>query len=191
MIYKKGQPTPNAKKISFSPLLTLLMQTKESINVSGSARMTTPAFPGLQLSSWKYILQKKVLILLWYLKVLCHEIYQSSESGKRNQIGWNIKITAQTPPGGGGGGGYMGKFLLGMCGNIQFTYFYVDSFLKCPWMSIKLVRVAVKLLTLWSLQYGKLEQRAYFCASCWAFTVFLLLSARLNIKIPWIVLLLH
>ena len=95
-------------KTDFILLLTLLMQTKESINVSGSARMTTPAFPGLQLSSWKYILQKKVLILLWYLKVLCHEIYQSSESGKRNQIGWNIKITAQTPPPGGGGGGLHG-----------------------------------------------------------------------------------
>ena len=49
--YEEGQPTPNAKKISFSPLLMLLMQTKESINVSGSPRMTTPAFPGLQLSS--------------------------------------------------------------------------------------------------------------------------------------------
>ena len=72
MIYKKGKPTPDAKQISFSPLLTLLKQTKESINVSGSAKMTTPAFPGLQLSSWKYfLLQKKVLILLWYLKVLC------------------------------------------------------------------------------------------------------------------------
>ena len=98
MIYKKGKPTPDAKKISFSPLLTLLKQTRECINVSGSATMTTPSFPGLQLSSWKYfLLQKKVLILLWYLKVLYHEIYQNSKSGKRHQIEWNIKITAQNP----------------------------------------------------------------------------------------------
>ena len=48
MIYKKGKPTPNAKKISFSPFLTLLMQTKESINV---AMFATSAIPGLQLSS--------------------------------------------------------------------------------------------------------------------------------------------
>ena len=98
MIYKKGKPTPDAKQISFSPLLTLLKQTKESINVSGSATVTTPTFPGLQLSSWKYfLLQKKALILLWYLKVLCHEIYQNSKSGKRHQIESNIKITAQNP----------------------------------------------------------------------------------------------
>ena len=91
MIYKKGTPTPNAKKISFSPFLTLLMQIKESINVAMSA---TSAIPGLQLSSWKYY---QVLILLLYLKVLCHEIYQNSNSGKRHQIEWNIKITAQKP----------------------------------------------------------------------------------------------
>ena len=104
MIYKKGKPTPDAKQISFSPLLTLLKQTKEDINVSGSATVTTPACPGLQLSSWKYFLLLQVLILLWYLKVLFHEIYQNSESGKRHQIEWNIKITAQNPGEEGGGG---------------------------------------------------------------------------------------
>ena len=96
MKYKKGKPTPNAKKISFSPLLTLLMQTKESINV---AMFATSAIPGLQLSSWKYY---QVLILLLYLKVLCHEIYQNSNSAKRHQIEWNMKITAQKPEGGRG-----------------------------------------------------------------------------------------
>ena len=102
MIYKKGKPTPNAKKISVSPLLTLLMQTKEGINVAMSA---TSLIPGLQLSSWKYY---QVLILLLYLKVLCHEIYQNSNSWKRHQIEWNMKITAQKPE--GGGGCYLGKF---------------------------------------------------------------------------------
>ena len=107
MIYKKGKPTPNAKKISVSPFLTLLMQTKESTNVAMSANS---AIPGLQLSSWKYF---QVLILLLYLKVLSHEIYQNSNCGKRHQIEWNMKITAQKTE--GGAGCYLGKFLLGTC----------------------------------------------------------------------------
>ena len=42
------------------------------------------------------------------------------------------KNNLSNPPGRGRGVVTLGKFLLGMCGNIQFTYFYGDCFLKCP-----------------------------------------------------------